>query len=203
MPSRQFCIIDKFKDLESCFNAGYNGAKFDVRGYYTNTTCSFDVTLTNDMTITHPICATFEHVQDNIILYVKDKNRKFLLTAILMYKPLEGSVYILNIPPTLMQTPTQTLTLMKQQLNSLLILNEITDNEIRSLERHLQQTQRLERAQTAVNHARYIIALNVPKVCPHCFREEKRVTCLRCNKPSLCATCFTRRVQCYLCSYLQ
>lgn len=203
MSSRQFCIIDKYKDLESCFNAGYTGAKFDVRGYYTNLTCSFDVTLTESMTITHPINASFEHVKDNILLYSQDKNRKFLITVILMYKPLEGCVYVLNTPPTLLQTPTQTLTLIKQQLNSLLVVNEITDNEIRNLEKHIHQTQRLERAQSALLRSRYIIACSVPKVCPHCFREEPRVTCLRCNKPSLCVTCFTRRVQCYLCCYLQ
>lgn len=199
MSTRAYCIIDKYRDLESGFNAGYTGCKFDVRGYHCNSTCSFDVTLQEDMVIKHPIDASFENVSNHILLHVHDTKRKFLITAMLMYKPLPGNVYILSTPPILMQTPSQTLDLMKHQLNTLLVLNETTDNEMRTLERQIQQTHRLEQAQNALVHSRQIIASNVPTVCPGCLREDKRVACLRCNKPSVCSTCFVRNVRCYLC----
>jgi len=199
MCTRAYCIIDKYHDLESCFNAGYTGCKFDVRGYDRNNTCSFDVTISENMVIKHPIDASFQNVGDHILLHVFIKNRKFLITAMLMYKPLPGYVYVFSRPPTLMQTPSQTLELMKHQLHTLLVLSETTDNEMRTLERQIQQTHRLEQAQNALGYSRQIIACKVPGVCPGCLREDKRMECLRCGKPSLCINCFVRRVKCYLC----
>lgn len=201
MSIRQYSIINKFCDLESCWDAGYTGAKFEVRGYDSNTTCKFDVEVHRELVIKHPITAKFENVSNYILLKIEEKRRKFLINSILVYKSTRGGpAYMLSIPPFLSQSPSETLELMKQELCTLLVMNETTDSELRTLERQVQHTHRLEASQNALLHAKSIIARHVPKVCPHCLREEARVPCLRCGKLSLCSSCFVRTVQCYLCN---
>ena len=143
MSIRQYSIINKFCDLESCWDAGYTGAKFEVRGYDSNTTCKFDVEVHRELVIKHPITAKFENVSNYILLDIKEKGRKFLINSILVYKSTSGPAYMLSIPPFLSQSPSETLELMKQELCTLLIMNETTDSELRTLERQVQHTHRL------------------------------------------------------------